>query len=426
MKEEGKFTVLIADDNPDIHYLIKRMLKSRGYEFIDAFDGKEAISKIKTERPDIVLLDLRMPGMDGIEVLQEIKRKGLAEDTPILVLTVISDEDLKVKALSLGASDFLTKPPHPFELKARINTYLRLKKVTKDLRIYSEKLEKLVEEKTAELRKYVNQLEKMVEEKVGVIREQNEELQRSIKAAANVQKSLLPSNFPMGKYLSFNIKYLPCETIGGDFYDVFRIDEDNIGLFIADVSGHGVPSAMISIFLKQEISYRVKRIVEDRKYNIVKPAELLKLVNESFIQSNIGEGFFYITMVYANYNITGKELIISVAGHHALPILKRADGKTEVVKVESYPIGWFNGVSYEDLVYTLNPGDRLVLYTDGIFDVLCNSYENITLNKRVQMVENLLESGDINEKLDSLIADYLNREGKLNDDLTFMIMKILK
>ncbi len=419
--------ILIADDSQDMHYLIKRMLRDRDYRFIDAYDGKEVLLKLQQESPDIVLLDLRMPALDGIEVLERIKEKGIAKDIPILVLTVVNDEDLKVKALGLGASDFITKPPNPLEIKARIDTYLKLKKITKDLRVYSEKLEKLVEEKTVELRRYVNELEKMVEEKVGVIREQNEELQRSIKAAANVQRSLLPSRFPMSKYLKFRSLYVPCEDIGGDFYDVFRIDEQNVGFFVADVSGHGVPSAMISIFLKQEISYRVKTIIEDSDYSIVKPAELLKMVNKSFIQSGIGEGFFYITMVYGNYNIKSRELIISSAGHHALPIIKRADGKTENIRLESYPIGWFSErAEYKDVKYKLDIGDSLILYTDGLFDLLCESYEDVTLKKRAMMVEKLVSNLDYMKDVDRLIVDYIKEKGKLNDDVTLLSMLILK
>ena len=419
--------ILIADDNQDMHYLIKRMLKDRNYRFIDTYDGKETLDKIDEIKPDIILLDLRMPKMDGLLVLEEIEKKGLLNEIPVLVLTVISDMELKIKALEMGASDFITKPPNPFELKARIDTYLKLKNITKQLKSYSQKLEKEVDKRTRELKRYVDKLESMVEEKVGVIKEKNEELRHSIRSAGSVQRSLLPTTFPLSDYVKFTAKHIPCEDVGGDFYDVFRIDENNIGLFIADVSGHGVPSAMITIFLKQEISYRVKRVVKDGQYVITKPSSILNDINKSFINSNIGEGFFYITMVYAIYNIKEKLLTCSIAGHHALPIIKKSNGKTDIINAESYPIGWFEGdLNYQDQDYKLDIGDILLLYTDGVFDLLFDNYKNIDLNKRLSMIEELLKKNDLMRRINREARRYIEKNGKLKDDVSILIMKVLK
>jgi len=419
--------VLIADDNQDMHYLIKRMLKGSNYKFIDTYDGKETLDKVEELKPDIVLLDLRMPKLDGLMVLDKIRKKGLLKEIPVLVLTVVSDEELKIKALAIGASDFITKPPNALELKSRIDTYIKLKNITREVRNYSQKLEKIVEDRTKELKKYVNKLEAMVEEKVGLIKEKNEELQRSIRSAGSVQRSLLPSNFPLSKYVKFVAKHIPCEDIGGDFYDVFRIDERNIGMFIADVSDHGVPSAMITIFLKQEISYIVKKMVAGKKYIVVKPSTLLEEINKSFIDSNIGEGFFYITMVYAVYNVESRILTCGVAGHHALPIIKRNNGDTEVIKVESYPIGWFeNGVNYHNNEYQLDIGDTFLLYTDGVFDLLFNSYENIDLDKRLSLIEELLRDNNLIKRINSEIGKYIKKDGKLKDDVSILIMEVLR
>ena len=419
--------ILIADDNQDMHYLIKRMLKDRSYKFIDTYDGKETLDKIVELKPDIILLDLRMPKLDGIMVLEEIKKKHLLKEIPVLVLTVVSDMDLKMKALEMGASDFITKPPNPMELKARIDTYIKLKSITKKLRDYSQKLEKVVDERTKELKTYVNKLESMVEEKVGVIKEQNEELQHNIKSAGSVQRSLLPNSFPLGDYIRFKAKHIPCEDVGGDFYDVFRIDENNVGMFIADVSGHGVPSAMVTIFLKEEISYRIKKMDNGNKYVIVKPSIVLKEINQSFISSNIGEGFYYITMIYAIYNVKERILTCGIAGHHALPIIKRRSGETEVIKAESYPIGWFEkDINYQDLVYKLEAGDIFLLYTDGVFDLLFDSYKNIDLEKRLKMIEELIKKNNLIKRIDKEIKRYIEKNGKLKDDVSILIMEVLK
>ena len=173
-------------------YLIKKRFDPENYIFIEAYDGEETLTRVRDERPDLILLDLKMPRKNGMEVLEEIKEDFELKDIPVIVLTVVSDEKEKIRALEIGANDFLVKPPEAAELRARVHTQLEILKATNIFKKYSLHLEGMVSRKLRELKEYANRLEEMVDEKVGVIRKQNEDLLFSLKAAKKVQKSLLP------------------------------------------------------------------------------------------------------------------------------------------------------------------------------------------------------------------------------------------
>jgi serine phosphatase RsbU (regulator of sigma subunit) len=330
-------------------YLIRRGFRGGGYEFSEAHDGDEALRVMKKNIPDLVLLDLKMPKMYGIDVLDEMKKRESMKDIPVIVLTVVDDTQEKISALRAGANDFLVKPPVTEELKARVKTHLKLREATSALIEYS----------------------KHLEEKVRVIREQHEELLRDIESAHKIQRGMLPGRFPDIPGIRFTIRYNPCLAVGGDFYDVFRIDENTIGFFIADVSGHGVPSAMITVFLKQEVGRAAKRLSKRGAYSVSRPGEVLERLNASFISLNLGEGGFFVTMVYCTYRVDQRILDCSIAGHHALPILKNRDGTVKTIEIPGFPIGWFpDKPGYDERRYNLGKGDTLFLYTDGLLDLV--------------------------------------------------------
>ncbi len=406
-------------------YLIKKRFEKEAYSFIEAYDGEEGILKARKEKPDLILLDLKMPKKYGMDVLREMKEDYELREIPVIVLTVVDDERQKISALEIGANDFLLKPPEPAELRARVNTQLELLKATRIFKKYSLHLENIVSKKMRELKDYTNQLEKRVEEKVGVIRAQNEELLISLNSARKVQKSLLPAETYAVKDVEFNSFYYPCDAVGGDIYDIFRIDEDKVGIFIADVSGHGLPSAMITIFLKGEISHHAKRVPGGGNYIIVTPAEVLRNMNKSFIENNIGEGRYFVTMVYGVYSLGEKILTLSVAGHHALPVIERKTGKTETVEMRGFPIGWFEDVGeYDEKRIQLFSGDTVFFYTDGVFEVLEEKGKNVPHTDLTVPIMELLKHGNPIGALKKRMKKNEEHDKMPNDDVTFLLMKI--
>jgi len=415
-----KQRILIADDNPDMAFLVKRCFDGEEYQFIEARTGVEALENIEMKRPDLVLLDLKMPVKNGMEVLRELRNNVSTKDLPIIVLTVMNDTVEKVKALENGANDYLIKPPESLELKARVKTQLKLSQATNRIKEYSKQLEKIVDKKTSEIKKYANKLEDMVEEKVGVIRKQNEKILFNLKSAQKIQNSLLHVNFPGIKGIEFFAEYIPCETVSGDIYDVFKIDEDNLGIIIADVSGHGIPSAMITIYIKQIITYYCKDIVENGNYKIIRPKDVLNRLNDIIIDKNICEGKYFITMFYCIYSISHKTLVCSSAGHHALPIIKRNNGSFEVIRIEGFPLGWFkDSDDYVEIGYKLQSGDSILFYTDGILEILPYSKSGKYLDSVEALFSELLEKKNINKEIDRI-----KNNRKLSDDITLLLMKI--
>ena len=421
----GKTKILIADNNQDIILLIKKRFEYDRYTFIEAYDGEEALKKIKKEKPDIILLDLKLPGKSGMEVLQELKDDFELKDIPVIVLTVVSEVYEKIKALEFGASDFLVKPPEPSELKARVNAQLELLKAARRFKKYSLYLENIVSRKMREIKEYTNRLEEMVEQKVGVIKRQNEELLISLNSAKKVQKSLLPDELLTIGGVEFESIFFPCDAIGGDFYDIFRIDEDNIGLYIADVSGHGLPSAMVTIFLKQEVFYHAKRIKRNGKYFVLSPKEVLDRLNQSFIENNIGEGRYFVTMIYCTYSLSKRNLKLSIAGHHALPVWKKESGDSEIIKLNGFPIGWFKKIGeYSETSLTLSRGDTVLFYTDGIFEIYRGKDKNATLYEMINSVVDLFTKEDLKDNLIRLVNGYIEKNKKLHDDIILLSMKL--
>jgi DNA-binding response OmpR family regulator len=331
-------TILIVDDNPDMVYLVRKGFEDEEYRILEAHDGLQAMEVMRGESPDLVLLDLKMPRKYGLAVLEEMRGDPALADVPVIVLTVVDDVREKIAALHKGANDFLLKPPLTEELKARVRTHLRLRRATEELRTYSRRLEEIVARNTEDLRAYATRLEEMVEEKVGLIRKQNLELMENLQSAHKVQRGLLPAGCPELPGIACFVRYHPCMPVGGDFYDLFRIDPDTLGIFIADVSGHGVPSALMTVFLKQELTYSARAAGEGGSSRARQPRETLARLNETFFSLNLGEHISYVTLAYCTFHLPRRRLTCSIAGHHALPCIRRGDGSVEVLRMEGYPI----------------------------------------------------------------------------------------
>ncbi len=406
-------------------YIIKKVFKGEGYSFIEANDGDEALKMMSEEMPDLVLLDLKMPKRHGLDVLKEMSADETLKDIPVIVLTVVDDEHDRIVALKNGASDFLLKPPVAEELKLRVGTQLRLRHATNALKEYSHKLEKIVERNTADIRRYADHLEEMVEEKVSVIKKQHEELLSNLRSAKKIQRGLFPIRMPDVQGVDFSIRYFPRESVGGDFYDVFRIDENTLGFIIADVAGHGVPSAMITIFLKQEVSHYAKFLKESGEHTVVQPKDVLSRINTEFFRLSIGEGEYFITMVYGIYSTEERSLSCSLAGHHAIPFIKRADGTVDALVMTGFPIGWFERAGeYEQKKVSLKAGDSVILYTDGLLDLLQYMKGSDYTGSLVDLGRDFFETDSYMKEFDSAVRRYRKAYEKLRDDATLLVLHI--
>ncbi len=286
------------------------------------------------------------------------------------------------------------------------NPYRELKKIKNRLKIYSDNLNVIVQERTKEL----NEL--------------NEVLLNDIEYAKEMQRCLLPNEMPKDVSVSFNAEYLAAEHISGDFYNVIKLDEDNIAIYIGDVSGHGLSAAMLTVFAYQNAI----RLKDELTEEIIEPGFVLKTMYKSFNKTNIDEEK-YIVMLYGIYNIEDRSFRYASAGINVAPYIIKKSGKIYPMDVQGFPIcklGDFISPFYENKNIQLETGDKIFFYSDGLVEAKNKSGEVYGVEKLEYLLENnsSLDGAKLNKTIKNDLFDYIGRNDKLMDDVTFLTMEV--
>lgn len=245
--------------------------------------------------------------------------------------------------------------------------------------------------------------------------QQNKILQDDLNMAKKLQCSLLPKRLPEDK-IKFSFLYKPCEALGGDFLDIYMIDEDHVGLYIADVSGHGVPASMLTVFLRSTI---------DKK--TLSPAKALTGLYHEFNKSDFDHDF-YITVFYAVIDIKNNTMTYSNAGHNVCPIIF-SPGKFEILMAPGIPISnWVDTPQYTEKSVPLTGGDRLFLYTDGIIEMKNPQGEQYGEEKLLQILLNSVSepNGTLKEIVDNACEfAEITSSNVIPDDITMALLEIV-
>lgn len=243
---------------------------------------------------------------------------------------------------------------------------------------------------------------------------QNKKLQSELNMAKKLQCSLLPKDLPEDK-IEFSYIYKPCETLGGDFLDIFKIDSDHIGVYIADVSGHGVAASMLTVFLRSSIDK-----------STLSPASALKKLYKEF-NNDYSDQDYYITVFYAIIDLRNNTLVYSNAGHNVSPIIFSSESKKfELLRIPGIPISnWVEEPIYSDRQVGLEKGDRLFLYTDGIVELKNKNNEQFGEDRLVSVL--LSENSNPNIVLDQIIEATCKFAGihsysHISDDITMALL----
>lgn len=269
---------------------------------------------------------------------------------------------------------------------------------------------------------YANNLEKIVDIKTKKFREANERLHKELDYAKVIQQSLLPPNRMRFGNAVFTSEYIPCEKLSGDFYDIFEIDKENIGMYILDVTGHGVPAALLTMFSINNIKSNERLI---KRYRGLKPHKNLEHFYEQFNKLNFPEEMHIVTL-FATYNIESKILTYCSAGMNCYPIVSRKTGEYELLdKSQGFPICQFSDFytpEYESAKIQLNEGDKVIFYTDGLVD----KQKNSGLDEE-ELINILMKNKDTNiEQLNRKISQRLGNSKKdFDDDITYFIMEVI-
>ncbi|MEB5205771.1 SpoIIE family protein phosphatase [Pseudomonas aeruginosa] len=336
-------TLLIIDDDEVMRESLAAYLEDSNFKVLQALNGLQGLQIFESEQPDLVICDLRMPQIDGLELIRRIRQT--ASETPIIVLSgagVMSDA---VEALRLGAADYLIKP---LEDLAVLEHSVRRALDRAYLRVENQRYRDKLEAANRELQASLNLLQE----------DQN--------AGRQVQMNMLPVTPWSIEGLEFSHRIIPSLYLSGDFVDYFRVDERRVAFYLADVSGHGASSAFVTVLLK----FMTTRLLYESRRNGTlpefKPSEVLAHINRGLINTKLGK---HVTMLGGVIDLEKNSLTYSIGGHLPLPVLF-VEGQASYLEGRGLPVGLFDDATYDDRVMELPPSFSLSLFSDGILDVL--------------------------------------------------------
>ncbi|MGB7846414.1 MAG: SpoIIE family protein phosphatase [Candidatus Acidiferrum sp.] len=318
---EGKKQLLVVDDEPANIRLISSILTDE-YNIRSATNGADALGRALSEpMPDLILLDVMMPRMDGYEVCRKLKSAPKTREIPVIFLTGQTKDEDETQGFEVGAVDYIHKPFSAAVVTARVRTHIQLCEARQLL--------------ARQLMAINNELE----------------------MAREIQLSILPSDTPKIEGLDIAARYIPMTSVAGDFYDFIRAGELQLGILIADVSGHGLPAALIASMLKVALPTQTP--------NASNPARVLTGLNRSLY------GKFrrhFVTAAYLFVDLKKHIVSYAGAGHPPLLFWRKREGKAREVQENGLILGPFAEATYSSIQLPIEVGDRLLLYTDGALE----------------------------------------------------------
>jgi serine phosphatase RsbU (regulator of sigma subunit) len=340
VSSEAQKLILIVDDTPTNIGIISGALKD-SYKTKIATNGEKALALASAEdRPDLILLDVMMPEMDGYEVCSRLKADPTTREIPIIFLTSQTSADDETHGFEVGAVDYVHKPFSPAVVKARVRNHILLREARAQLA------------------------------------EQLLALNTELEMARKIQLAILPQELPKLAGLDIAVRFHPMASVGGDFYDFINIDDRHLGILLADVSGHGLPSALIASMLQVALTAQVHHASE--------PGQVLSGLNQALC-GKFTENF--VTAAYIYVDIDKKRIRYAGAGHP--PVVRYLGSKSKACTMmeNGIVLGMVDGATYEALELPLESGDRYVLYTDGIVEAANSNAELYGTDRLMRFVE---------------------------------------
>lgn len=281
------------------------------------------------------------------------------------------------------------------------------------------------------LKDYSDNLNMIVHQRTEELEDINKILLNDLDYAKEMQRCFLPEQLPKDMSVTFHAEYLAADSLSGDFYNVVKLDENNIAIYIGDVSGHGVSAAMLTVFAYQNIIH-LKRLKQDgvTGKEFIKPAMVLGNIYDSFNKTNINDEK-YIVMLYGIYNIKNKTFEYASAGINVPPYIIKKSGEILEIDARGFPIckfGDFFSPSYENRSIQLETGDKLLFYSDGLVDAKNKQGEIFGHNKLIDILKTniSLSSKAMNIAIKGNFYNHIVHVSDLMDDVTFLTMSVEK
>ncbi|KIV67455.1 Serine phosphatase RsbU, regulator of sigma subunit [Bacillus mycoides] len=329
-------SILIVDDNPVNIFVIEKILKQAGYQDLVSLNSAQELFEYihfgkdssRHNEIDLILLDIMMPEIDGLEVCRRLQNEEKFKDIPIIFVTALEDANKLAEALDIGAMDYITKPINKVELLARMRVALRLK---------------------SELNWH---------------KEQEENLRNELDLATQVQRNLLSS--PLREdHIKIEASYLPSFKLAGDMYYWYKIDENRYGIILLDVMGHGVSASLVCMFISSVLRETIKCLID--------PELVIKDLNKymTLLHNENDNIPYYFTAIYLVVNTENRTIEYVNAGHPSGYVLVDEENVVELNR-GSCAVGFFDEIKVEKTVIPFEKNAQILLFTDGVLESIAN------------------------------------------------------
>jgi len=404
-----KERLLIVEDSVTEIVRLTSILSKMGDKVISAKDGRQALEILDNDPIALIISDWRMPELTGIDLCRLLRADPKYGQPYFILLTGFHTPIDLIAGMDAGADDFISKPFISEELRVRLQAGMRI----------------------IQLRKKLEQQNKQLEQTLRNEEQANQRIQQDLKAAAIMQRDLLPNDESPFLQLELASLFSPAVVVAGDSYNYFSLDDEHLGFYHLDVAGHGIASAMLSFtlsrvlspdapgknFLTNKLQIALKAIY---KTQVTPPHEVIDSLNQHFLdKDNCGH---YFTMVYGVLNVITGLGEFCQAGHPH-PLICRTDGTMETMGNGGFPVGMLAEAVYESTSFQLGKGDRLWLYSDGIPD--CNNIKGQPLG--ITQLSNIISraakasASHIPDFVDSIIKRW-NGDRPLEDDISLLVI----
>ncbi len=378
------YKILVVDDEPDLEPLMlqrmRRNIRRGQYTFVFARNGVQALDRLHEEDDiDMVVSDINMPEMDGLTLLQQIPK--VDPNIRSIIVSAYGDMENIRTAMNRGAFDFVTKPIDFRDLRVTIDRTLQ------HLMEWREAL---------------------------ASRDQLVALQNELTVASKMQQSILPTHFPESPVYQMFAHMEPARSVGGDFFDVVALENDRIGMTVADVSDKGVPAALFMM--------STRTLIKGAAIGSAGPGDVLREVNNLLYEDNETEMF--VTVLYAEYNPETGEFVYASGGHDP-PLLVQPDGSsTSLPLTGGIALGLLPDLEYRQNSVTLEPGETIVLYTDGVSEAMTSDEQEFGLGRlRAALAADSGESAEAaNRVVFQAVADFVG-DNPASDDITCLTFR---
>ena len=312
--------IVVIDDDAFSAVCLEALLKQEGFTPHKAANGPEGRELVRLIKPDLILLDIQMPGEDGLETCRKLKADPATADIPIIFLTGTEDLRTKLDGFKAGAVDYITKPYQAAEVLARIKVHISARRMMK----------LLASTQIAQLDRLGKALEAILPD---------------------------PEAMPQAQFSAF---YRPIHAVGGDFYEVLQAGDQIFDYVVADVSGHNADASLVTSALKV--------LLHQGQCTLSSPLDTLRMVNNS-LRSTFPD-HVYLTLAWVRLNRNRKTLTTLLAGHPPVIHLASGSSQPDLIAASGDVIGVFDTIEIEEIHRTVAPGDRILLFTDGLIELL--------------------------------------------------------